>query len=307
MERDYADKGVQFVYAYKALAHPEWNGYVRPFSIQERLMHVAEAKRTLGSRFTWICDTMDEDLKNAFGRAPNSEWLIDPEGVVVARRDWSSPEAMRGDLAKIFGAADPPTRVEDLDMPVQPPPKAAASGVVPRIEKPRGMRALRVEPTQSDGQEPFYAKLRVEGDRDVIESGKGQLYLRFGLDPLYNVHWNNLTTAPISVKVEAPEGVTLSETVLTGPELEVESDIDPREFLLDLSGAKAGSTMTVSTHYFVCNDDEGWCKPIEQSYVVKLERDPDGGSVISPRMRDRMEQMMEGRRNRPQRQRGGTQ
>lgn len=267
-------------------------------------MHVAEAKRTLGSEFTWICDTMDEDLKNAFGRAPNSEWIFDPDGRVVVRRDWSDPEALRADLARLVGEVSPPTRVEDLDMPTQPPPKPAATGVVPRIDKPR-MRALIVKPIIEEDAEPFYAKLRVEADQALMQEGKGKLYLRFGLDPLYGVHWNNLTTEPISVNIEAPKGMSLSESVLTGPEVDVEADIDPREFLIDVSGARPGATMKVSTFYFVCSDAEGWCKPIEQSYVVRLERDPDGGSVISEQMRGRMEEMMNGERDRRSRGRRG--
>jgi hypothetical protein len=32
IERDYSDRGVKFYYIYKALAHPENNGYVTPFT-----------------------------------------------------------------------------------------------------------------------------------------------------------------------------------------------------------------------------------------------------------------------------------
>lgn len=291
MYRDYSPN-VQFIYAYKSLAHPEWNGYVTPYSIKERLMHVAEAKRTLGSEIPWICDTMDEALKNAFGRAPNSEWVIDPVGTVIVRRDWSDPAALRADLARLVGEVTPPTRIEDLNMPIQPPPQAAASGVVERIDKPR-MRAAVVKPTDAGGH-PFYAKLRVEADRPLMEQGAGKLYLRFGLDPLYGVHWNNLTTEPISVKLETPDGLTVSEEVLRGPEVDVESDIDPREFLIDVSGARSGATIKVTTFYFVCSDAEGWCKPVEQSYAVVLEHDPDGGFVITEEFRVRMEEMMNG-------------
>ena len=71
---------MRFVYLYKALAHPELNGYVNPVTLEERLMHVEEAKRTLGSEIPWIADTMTNDLKHAIGDRPNSEYLLDPEG-----------------------------------------------------------------------------------------------------------------------------------------------------------------------------------------------------------------------------------
>ena len=69
VERDYSPRGVKFFYIYKALAHPEQNGYITPFTLKERLMHVAEAKEKLKSRFTWLCDSMTNDLKHALGDA----------------------------------------------------------------------------------------------------------------------------------------------------------------------------------------------------------------------------------------------
>ena len=56
VERDYSPKGVQFFYVYKSLAHPEYNNYVTPFTLEERLMHVRESQRVIGSRIRWICD-----------------------------------------------------------------------------------------------------------------------------------------------------------------------------------------------------------------------------------------------------------
>ena len=81
--RDYAPKGVDFYYIYKTLAHPELDGYVEPFTLEERLMHVKEAQRTLGSEITWISDTMSNDLKHALGDSPNSEFVVDPAGKIV--------------------------------------------------------------------------------------------------------------------------------------------------------------------------------------------------------------------------------
>ena len=64
IERDYSSRGVKFYYIYKALAHPESNGYVQPFTLKERLLHVKEAQRTLGSRFTWLADNMENEVKH---------------------------------------------------------------------------------------------------------------------------------------------------------------------------------------------------------------------------------------------------
>lgn len=279
--RDYTPRGVKFYYVYKALAHPEYMSYLNPFTLEERLMHVAEAKRTLGMKIPWIVDNMENTLKEALSkRFSNAEMIIDAQGKVIGKRAWSRPEEIREALTRWVGPVENPTRVEDLNIQTAPPPKAAASGVVPRIDRPDSaqMRPLIVKPESSEWDEPFYAKLRAEAQLDVLKNGKGQLYLGFHLDPLYNVHWNNLVR-PIRVLIEAPPGVTLSSTELSGPEVEEESDIDPREFLLDIVAEQADEPIRVSTFYYACNDEEGWCKPLTQSYLVYLKMDWEGGST----------------------------
>ena len=80
MYRDYAPKGVKFYYLYKTLAHPGMSGYVAPFTLAERLMHVEQAEVQLGSRIPWIADAMTNELKHALGDMPNSEFISDPDG-----------------------------------------------------------------------------------------------------------------------------------------------------------------------------------------------------------------------------------
>ena len=47
-------------------------------------MHVTEARAKLGSQITWLCDSIDNDLKHALGDAPNSEFIIDPNGQIIS-------------------------------------------------------------------------------------------------------------------------------------------------------------------------------------------------------------------------------
>ena len=54
-----------------------------------------EAQRTLGSKFTWICDAIDNPIKHAMGDAPNSEFVIDGEGRLLRKRSWSDAAALR--------------------------------------------------------------------------------------------------------------------------------------------------------------------------------------------------------------------
>ena len=280
--RDYSPKGVKFYYIYKALAHPETNGYVQPFTQEERLLHVKEAQRTLGSEFNWLCDTIKNDLKHSLGNAPNSEYLIDPEGNVLKKRSWSDPDQLRKDLAEILGAVKNPTRVADLNLKTEPPPKVAASGIVKKLPRSRSMQALVVEPKLADNKQPFYAKLRAEAGSDLLKDGKGKLYLGFHLDPIYHVHWNNLTK-PIHVEISSAGGIVVSPSELDGPKLKEPADIDPREFLVEVELGKNREPIKIEVRYFACNDEEGWCRPVSQEYTVRFETDRDAGWVSQRR------------------------
>ena len=85
---------MQFYYVYKTVQHPLVNNFVAPYSLKERLMHVAEVKRRARTKIPWICDTMTNDVVRAFG-APNGEYVIDPEGKIVRKRFWSNPRTLR--------------------------------------------------------------------------------------------------------------------------------------------------------------------------------------------------------------------
>lgn len=276
--RDYSPKGVKFYYVYKALAHPETNGYITPFTIEERLQHVQEAKKKLGTDITWLCDTMDNDVKHTMGDAPNSEFIIDPDGKIVAKRFWSDPDQLRLDLSELVGESEQVTKTSDLNMPRLRAPQKTVTGVVPRISAPGGLQPLIVEPVKSGDEEaPFYVKLRVEAAPDVIGEGKGQIYLGFFLDPIHAVHWNNQVDPP-RYEITAADGQMIEPAGGTGPKVDVDADADPREFLLTVDLDPDAGPFEVTLHYFACDDAETFCLPVSQKYLVHLERDRDGGS-----------------------------
>ena len=278
LERDFSPKGVRFFYVYKALAHPEHNRYVTPFTLEERLMHVKEAERTLGSRVRWLCDTMDNQVSAALGAVPNAELLLDGDARVVARRSWSDPDEMRKDLERLVGRVKNPTKVADLDMKRLAPPPTVATGVVPRVEVPsRSMRPLVVAPRTDESRMPFYTKLRAEADAEFFSSGAGKLYLGFHLDPLYRVHWNN-EVEPLRWEIEAPSGVVVTPSRGAAPEVEEKADADPREFLVDIEGESTES-MSLEVFYYACDDANTFCVPAKQTYDITLERDRFGGTV----------------------------
>ncbi len=281
MYRDYAPKGVQFHFVYKALAHPEKDGYVNPVTMEERLLHIKEAKRIFeGVTMPWICDNMENDLKRELGGLNNPEFIFDPEGKIVRLRDWSSPSELRADLEKLVGTVTKPTSVRDLNLKtnrVKSP--IAKTGVVERIKLPGPMQPIKAVADKS-GKTPFYAKLRAEADSDLLDGGTGKLYMNFNLDPLLNVCWNNLAK-PIQYEIVAADGTTVSPSEGEAAKLEVESDSDPREFLIDIKDWDSKEPLKLQVRYFACNKDDGWCKPVTQTYDLQLEFDRDAGSVRS--------------------------
>ena len=286
---------MEIFYVYKSLAHPEKDGFVQPLTLEERLAHVAEATRRLDTRIPWLADSMENDLKHAFGDKNNSEFVISPEGEVLIARNWSDPDQLREDLAALVGESESVTRVADLDRDPQSAHAVATHierGVVPRVKRPSNGTVLQVRAIASpqiEGEEsppsdePRYVKLRAEAPRSLLESGSGTLYLGFHLDPIYQVHWNNLA-APLEYRVTAPEGVTVSEATGTAPEVEeANADLDPREFLVevDFGETKPDSPLLVEVSYFACDNAETFCKALTQVYEVHWRPDRDAGRVQS--------------------------
>lgn len=281
MHRDYAPKGVKFYYVYKYLAHAGAKGYVQPFTLKERLLHIKEARRTLGTQIPWICDSMTNDLKHMLGEAPTSEFVIDPEGRIVRRRAWGNVGQLRKDLEELVGPVENPTNPDDLDLKIAPPPKVAPNGIVKKIKRPGGMKPLRIEPVIEAEDQPFYVKLRPQAERRLLSTGSGRLYLDFRLDPIYHVHWNNLTK-PIRIELETPDETSATPNPADGPKVEEPADIDPREFLIDVENWDYRKPVHLTAKYFACNDEEGWCKPVTQRYAIYLTEDVEDGYFVTP-------------------------
>lgn len=281
--RDYAPKGVKFYYLYKALAHPGLNGYVTPHTLEERLMHVAEAERTLGSEIPWLADNMQNELRHVLGEAPNSEFLLDPDGKILAMRVWSEPDDLRRELAEYVGPTEKQTQISDLHLNTAPPPELAPTGVVPPVERQGRFRALLVEPRAETSKHPYYVKLRAEADQRLLDAGQGKLYLGFFPDPIYRVHWNN-EVAPVRYEIAVPAGLSISPASAESPKIEPPADADPREFLADVALDEGRTPVTVDFHYYACS--EKWCMPVSQQYTLRWEEDPAGGRAMTGRRLD---------------------
>ena len=275
MYRDYGDK-VQFFYVYKTVEHPEINNYISAFNLEERLKHIAIAKERFRSEVPWICDTMENDVKMAFGGAPNGEFILDPEGKIVRKRFWSNPKTLRSDLEELIGPVENITRVEDLPAVFTPEPRKIASGVVPKIDLPAGLMALNLDPIP-DKEHPFFAKLRVEANRQLLGTGNGKMLFSVYLDPIYEVHWNN-RAGKVKIEIKSDESILIEPAKLISAEVEEDADVDPRQFVVEATASQPVSPFRVKVTYTVCDDAETFCKEVTQEYQVNLEPDRNFGT-----------------------------
>ena len=245
--------------------------------MSERLLHIREADRQLQTDWTWLADAEDNQLKHAFGNRNNSEFIIDPTGKIIVARDWSDADKLRADLGSLVGKPQTRTTIPDLQRSTAPTRRSQnlVRGILEPLPAPEGARTVKTTAAPSD--DPYYIKLRADAGAELLSTGSGLLKLAFHIDPIHHVHWNNLA-APLQFTVSAAEGMTVFPTKSVAHKVEShESDLDPREFMLDLADSPAGSTITVDVTYFPCHDTEGWCKAVNQTFKVTLTPDPDAG------------------------------
>jgi hypothetical protein len=250
---------------------------VQPFTLSERLEHARQAERQLGASIPWIVDAMDNRLKRALGDRPNSEFIVNPEGIIIRKRAWSNPAQVRKDLEELVGPVDHITREEDVQLKLQLPPRMAASEhIMPRLSRPK-MQPILMEPQIESKGPVFYAKLRAEADAGLLKDGKGMLYLGFYLDPFHKAHWNNLTE-PLSFRIETVEGVKIEKWEAAAAKVSAVSDAAPREFMLKVDAWPVDKPLRLKVIYFACVGEES-CYSVRQEYVLHRERDIDGGGA----------------------------
>jgi hypothetical protein len=273
LAHDYASDRVQFFYLYKALAHPEFKGYVGPQNTEERLLHIVQAKKELGTKVPWLCDPISNDVVTALKAGPNSVYLINAKGSVIYSSQWSDAAVLRKKLAELTGEEKTPTPVSALNLPnpnrgSRPPSEATDT----RVVRPVGLVKLLLKPSKPD--DIYYVKLRAEAEPELMETGKGRLYLGFFPDPMRGAHWNNLVD-PLHYKLTLPEGVSAEPLEAVAAKSSGESDADPREFWVTFDGDTLPESIVLTMNYFACT--ETLCLPLSQEYTILFEKDNAGG------------------------------
>ncbi|TWU59266.1 EF hand [Rubripirellula tenax] len=286
---DFRDKGVQFYFLFQSLTHPENWGYVQPTSIQERFAQVDHAKDLLKTSIPWLTDTMENEMKQHFGMTPNSQFAFDRDGKIVHRASWGRGSSLRESLEELVGPSEKITTVAELNLPQSGSHRTnpndmlverkTLEGIAVPLKVAAGGQEMQAESLTSLNftESNRYAKLRPEADQELLRTGSGQLYLGFRQDPILGAEWNNLATPP-KYRITA-DGVTVTPAMAEAEKLSVESDTEPREFLVDVKNWESGKPIKVEIQYFACNKKKGWCKPVTQEFTVWLQQDRTAGMV----------------------------
>ena len=276
MYADYASKGVQFFYFYKSLRHPELNGYVQAQNMTERFLQLKEAKNKLGTKVPWIADTLDDSMRIGLKSGPNSLYLISPEGEIVASSNRIEGNNFRQVLDKLVGPVENPTSIRDLDLPrVARQRNNSNEDTQLGVHRPEGLTIVSISPSKPE--ETYYVKLRAEADRDLLRTGTGRLFLGFYPDPIHDAHWNNLVD-PMKYVLELPEGVTATPMEATAVKGPGESDVQPRQFWVDIEGAKPSDEIELALHYYGCTPD--MCMAMTHEYTIRLEDENRGSRTF---------------------------
>lgn len=278
--RDYVPPKVRFYYLYRHLAHPENHGYIKPFQQAERARQATLAKKWLHTKVPWLVDDMDNEAAGFLAQDPASNvFLFVADGTELYAGPIENAKALRAALAEAAGRVDDPTQAGALPNTSLAPFKALEEKFYPRVDVSLAARFQPLETTPLDSRYPHYAKLRVEGNQELLESGNGKLYLGFHIDPLYQVAWNNLGD-PMKYAVKVPAGV-VAPSINSAERVTAEAtDAEPREFVIEARKLDLSKPFAVQVNYSVHSLASGKNIEVSQQYMVYLQPDRFGGQVV---------------------------
>ncbi len=91
---EFSEFGFELVFVYTSEAHPG-EYWPEHRSIEQKIDHAWAFKRLYGvKRDIWV-DRFDEKAHKLYGSRPNMSWIIDKEGKVVFKANWTDPLAIR--------------------------------------------------------------------------------------------------------------------------------------------------------------------------------------------------------------------
>lgn len=294
----FARRGVQFHYVQPRVTHAEVRRLTEAYTLRERLRLGTLMTRELGGAIPWLIGGPgNAATKNWRVYHPNFELVVAPSGELLRAREWSDPDTLRDYLTKLLSSRTDESQSADSRNPVglQEPSRSAADPR-PRLSadvkssrgfdpppavKPLYMPPLKVEPEVTDPEGDYPLKLRAEVQRPVLKGKSGQWFLRWNVDPTYEVTWpaRPLPRPVVIVTIE-----TLKIPAQRLARYELSSPAGPRsgapqgwrahplEHLADAPGGQSAVRVRVTA---TLENADGQPMPVQQNWIVRFEELPD--------------------------------
>jgi hypothetical protein len=151
-------------------------------------------------------------------------------------------------------------------------------------ERPADLVTVIVRPESPLADEASLLRPIVLAEPAILDGQSGKLYLGFHLDRLAGSHWNN-AQGPLQWELEALGESQVTPASGEAPRVEAASDADAREFLVTVAARTRGDAaprLRLRVRAPVCHESAGWCRVVDQSFLIAIERDPRGGWFVQP-------------------------
>lgn len=93
LREKYKDKGVEFFVVYSKEPHAGERKYFKKYSqhtsYEHKLGYAKELVDQFGMKVPVLVDDLDEAVVEAYGRMPNMVFIIDKEGKIAYKSDWT--------------------------------------------------------------------------------------------------------------------------------------------------------------------------------------------------------------------------
>lgn len=93
LNQKYKDKDVKFFVVYSKEPHAGERRYFKKYtqhtSYEHKLSYAKELVETFGMKVPVLVDDLDESVVEAYGRMPNMVFIIDKEGKIAYKSDWT--------------------------------------------------------------------------------------------------------------------------------------------------------------------------------------------------------------------------
>ncbi len=93
LREKYKDKGVEFFVVYSKEPHAGERRYFKKYtqhsSYEHKLGYAKELVEQFGMKVPVLVDDLDETVVQAYGRMPNMIFIIDKEGKIAYKADWT--------------------------------------------------------------------------------------------------------------------------------------------------------------------------------------------------------------------------